>query len=409
MEPNESTCRICGGRVRAFFDFGRQPLSDHFPTEEEVDQEFFFRLAAGMCAECTMVQLLEEVPRDRMFRYDYPYRSSGSEYMREHFRDTARRLIETELSGPDPFCVEIGSNDGVMLRTVRDAGIRHLGVEPSGAVAEVSRAKGVQVRTAFFEEATAREIVDEYGPADVVYAANTLCHIPYLDSVFRGLDVLLGPDGVFVFEDPYLGDIVEKNTFDQIYDEHFYLFTARSVETAAGRFGFELIDVERLSVHGGEVRYTLARPGRRQPDPRVAELIAEENRRGLGDPMVLEKFGTEVKRVCWDLVARLRELRDHGYYVVGYGATAKSATVLNYTGIGPDLLPCVYDTTPEKIGRMLPGSHIPIRSAEEFRTSGAHYALLFAWNHLEEVRSREAAFTEQGGRWILYVPQFRLV
>nr|CAA51668.1 unnamed protein product [Streptomyces griseus]prf//2009361A ORF 2 in daunorubicin synthesis gene [Streptomyces griseus] len=123
MEPNESTCRICGGRVRAFFDFGRQPLSDHFPTEEEVDQEFFFRLAAGMCAECTMVQLLEEVPRDRMFRYDYPYRSSGSEYMREHFRDTARRLIETELGGPDPFCVEIGSNDGVMLRTVRDAGI----------------------------------------------------------------------------------------------------------------------------------------------------------------------------------------------------------------------------------------------------------------------------------------------
>ncbi|MEU7467738.1 class I SAM-dependent methyltransferase [Streptomyces sp. NPDC044984] len=408
MEPNESTCRICGGRVREFFDFGRQPLSDHFPAEEELDDEFFFRLAVGMCATCTMVQLLEEVPRDRMFRYDYPYHSSGSERMREHFAATARRLIDTELTGQDPFCVEIGSNDGVMLRTVRDAGIRHLGVEPSGGVADVSRAEGVQVRTAFFEESTAREIAEEHGPANVIYAANTICHIPYLDSVFRGIDSLLAPDGVFVFEDPYLGDIVEKNTFDQIYDEHFYLFTARSVSTTAQRFGFELVDVERLPVHGGEVRYTIARAGRRRPSPRVGELIAEESRRGLADLTTLEKFGAQVKRVCWDLVARLRELRDLGFYVVGYGATAKSATVLNYAGIGPDLLPCVYDTTPAKIGRRLPGSHIPIRSAEDFRPPYPDYALLFAWNHLEEVQAREAEFTKQGGRWILYVPEFRI-
>ncbi|MFG3496458.1 methyltransferase domain-containing protein [Streptomyces sp. NPDC047928] len=408
MEPNETTCRICGGVVREFFDFGRQPLSDRFPSEDELDEEFFFRLAVGMCAECTMVQLLEEVPRDRMFRHDYPYHSSGSRRMREHFARTARTLLATELTGRDPFCVEIGSNDGIMLQVIGEAGVRHLGVEPSGGVAELSRAKGVQVRTAFFEESTAREIADEHGPADVIYAANTVCHIPYLDSVFRGVDALLARDGVFVFEDPYLGDIVERNTFDQIYDEHFYLFTARSVRAAARRFGFELVDVERLPVHGGEVRYTIARSAGRPAAARVDELIAEETRRGLGEFGTMEKFGAEITRVCDDLVARLRELHDHGFYVVGYGATAKSATVINYAGIGPDLMPYVYDTTPAKVGRHLPGSHIPIRPADEFGPPYPDYAVLFAWNHIEEVKAREAGFTAQGGRWILYVPEFRL-
>ncbi|MEV4738869.1 class I SAM-dependent methyltransferase [Streptomyces sp. NPDC049555] len=409
MEPHESTCRICGGRVREFFDFGRQPLSDFFPSPDQVDEEFFFRLAVGMCDACTMVQLLEEVPRDRMFRHDYPYHSSGSQRMREHFADTARSLLAGELSGEDPFCVEIGSNDGVMLDVVRQAGVRHLGVEPSGGVAELSRAKGIQVRTAFFEEATAREIADEHGPADVIYAANTICHIPYLDSVFRGVDALLAKNGVFVFEDPYLGDIVARNTFDQIYDEHFYLFTARSVQTAARRFGFELVDVERLPVHGGEVRYTIARSGARRPTARVGELLAEEALGGLGDRGTLEKFGIRIRRVCDDLIARLRELHDRGFYVVGYGATAKSATVINYARIGPELMPFVHDTTPAKVGCLLPGSHIPIRSADELGPPYPDYAVLFAWNHFEEIRVREKEFTDRGGRWILYVPEFRVV
>ncbi|MEU7181108.1 MULTISPECIES: class I SAM-dependent methyltransferase [Streptomyces] len=408
MEPNETTCRICGGEVREFFDFGRQPLSDSFPSEDELDKEFFFRLRVGMCASCTMVQLLEEVPRDRMFREDYPYYSSGSRRMREHFAATARHLLDTELTGPDPFCVEIGSNDGVMLRVIKDAGVRHLGVEPSGGVAELSRTNGVQVLTSFFEETTAREIADEHGRANVIYAANTICHIPYLESVFRGVDALLSPDGVFVFEDPYLGDIVERNTFDQIYDEHFYLFTARSVQTAARRFGFDLVDVERLPVHGGEVRYTLARVGGRRPSPRVDDLIAAETKCGLGEFGTLEAFGDRIKLVCSELVAQLRDLHDLGFHVVGYGATAKSATVINYAGIGPDLMPCIYDTTPAKVGRYLPGSHIPIRSADELGRPYPDYAVLFAWNHMEEVQAREAEFTAEGGRWILYVPECRI-
>jgi methylation protein EvaC len=355
------------------------------------------------------VQLMEEVPRERMFHRDYPYHSSGSSVMREHFEDTARLLLATEATGPDPFVVEIGCNDGVMLATVGAAGVRHLGVDPSQGVADEARAKGVRVRTAFFEESTALGIAADEGRADVVYAANTLCHIPYLDSVFRGLDALLKPDGAFVFEDPYLGEIVERTSFDQIYDEHFYFFTARSVRNLARRHGFELVDVARLPVHGGEVRYTLARRGTRVPTPAVAELLAEEESRALADPATLERFAADVRRTREELVALLTELRGQGRRVVAYGATAKSATVANYCGIGPDLVSAVYDTTPAKQGRLTPGSHIPVHPSEAFGDPYPDYALLFAWNHAEEIMAKEREFRAGGGRWILYTPAVRVL
>ncbi|MGA4685980.1 MULTISPECIES: methyltransferase domain-containing protein [Micromonospora] len=401
-------CRICGSTVGEFFDFGRQPLSDTFPEPDRVDDEFFFRLAVGICESCAMVQLLEEVPRDRMFHDGYPYHSSGSARMREHFAGTARRFLREELTADDPFIVEIGSNDGVMLRTIRDAGVRHLGVEPSGGVADLSRAEGIRVVTTFFEEESARRIRAEDGPADVIFAANTICHIPYLDSIFRGVDALLAPGGVFVFEDPYLGDILELNTFDQIYDEHFYLFSVNSVRAAARRFGFDLVDVQRLSVHGGEVRYTIARPGTRPVTAAVEAMIAEERERGMLDHTTFEQFGANVKRICGDLVELLRRLRAEGKRVVGYGATAKSATVTNYCGIGPDLVEVVYDTTPAKHGRVMPGSHIPVRPASGLTETQPDYAILFAWNHEEEIKQKEKAFHDAGGRWITYVPDVRI-
>ncbi|MEV8535722.1 class I SAM-dependent methyltransferase [Streptomyces sp. NPDC051211] len=402
-------CRVCSGPLTEFLDLGAQPNSDAFPRPGETDGEYFFRLAVGLCADCTMVQLMEEVPRERMFHEDYPYHSSGSSVMREHFEDTARQLLAGPAAGPDAFVVELGCNDGVMLATVAAAGVRHLGVDPSAGVADRAREKGVRVRTAFFEEATAREIAAAEGRADVVYAANTLCHIPYLESVFRGLDALLKPDGVFVFEDPYLGEIVERTSFDQIYDEHFYFFTARSVRNLARRHGFELVDVVRLPVHGGEVRYTLARQGSRLPTAAVSALLAEEESAALADPATLDRFAAAVRRTREELTGLLGRLRAEGRRVVAYGATAKSATVANYCGIGPESIEFVCDTTPAKQGRLTPGSHIPVLPAEAFAAPYPDYALLFAWNHAEEIMAKEQAFRASGGRWILYTPQVRVL
>lgn len=398
-------CRICGGDLSVFLDLGRQPLSDVFRDPADDSPEFWYHLQVAVCAACRMVQLRDEVPRERMFHGDYPFRTSTSQRMIDHFTRTATRFHEQELTGADPFVVEIGCNDGTMLATLAARGVRHLGVDPATSAVADARRRGVNAVADYFERASAERIRKQHGAADLVYAANTICHIPYLDSILAGLDVLLREDGVFVFEDPYLGDVIDLGSFDQIYDEHFYLFSATTVADLAARFGFALVDVERLPVHGGEVRYTLARRGTRPTSPAVAALIAEEARRDLHADQTLANFAEEVARRRTQLVATLTALRAEGNTIAGYGATAKSATVLNYCGIGPELVPVIYDTTPGKQGLLAPGSHIPVRA---FPADPADYPdcfLLLAWNHAEEIMAKETAFRAAGGRWVRYVPE----
>ena len=403
----EPRCRICAGSVRACLDLGQQPVSNTFPRSAAEDAGPRFRLAMGVCTSCTMVQQLEEVPAASMFGEEYPFRTSSSALMGDHFRATARRLVREEARSPDPLFVEIGCNDGTLLQEVAAAGVRHLGVDPSGGAAVVAESAGVRVMVDYFGEATAGTVRDLHGEADVVYSANTVSHVAPIDDVFRGLDVLLARDGVLVLEDRYLADIVEGTYFDQVYDEHFYLFSVRSVGALAARFGFELVDAEHLGVHGGSVRYTVARRGRRRVSPVVEAMLARERVLGLDDPETYVRFGRRVEGIRDGLVELLRDLRGRGASVVGYGATSKSATVLNYCGIGPELVPFVCDSTPGKQGRMTPGTRIPIRAPEAF-VPHPDYALLFAWNHADEIMAKERAFTEGGGRWITYVPEVRV-
>ena len=409
IAPGNAKCNVCGGEAREFLNLGRQPLSDNFLTAQELSSEFFYNLRAVFCGSCSLAQLAETPPRERMFNNDYPYYSSGSSVMREHFQQTAFEFLETELAGRDPFIIEIGCNDGVMLKTICDAGVRHLGFEPSGKVASAAREKGIRVRGDFFEEATAAETREMEGAADVIFSANTICHIPYIESIIKGVDSLLAPGGIFVFEDPYLGDIISKTSFDQIYDEHTFLFSGRSVQAIADRFGFALVDVRRLSVHGGEIRYTLARKGEREPVAAVAALIAEEDRRSLTEEETLRQFAARVNGIRDDLIALLRRLRSEGRTVVGYGATAKSSTVTNFCGIGSDLVSYVCDTTPAKQNRLTPGMHLQVRPGEDFSDPYPDYALLFAWNHADEIMAKEEQFRLAGGRWITYVPKVQVI
>ncbi|OBB97233.1 class I SAM-dependent methyltransferase [Mycobacterium sp. 852002-30065_SCH5024008] len=405
----EQSCRICDGVVREVLDLGLQPVSNAFVRPEMADEVPFFRLAVGLCTSCTMVQQVNEVPPHQMFHAEYPYRASGSSLIRKHGEEVARQIIQTCPGGRDGFVVEIGSNDGVMLKTLSQSGIRHLGVDPAAVAADVAQTNGVNVWKDFFDSSTATKIRDEHGSAQLIYSANAISHISYLDEIFLGVDILLAPDGLFVFEDRYLGDIVECVYFDQIYDEHIYLFSVRSVRAMAARFGFELIDVEHLPLHGGSIRYTVARPGNSKPSASVLEFLAREEAKGLAEEASFLEFSAAVEQIRTDLVTLLQDLRSGGRRVVGYGATSRSATVMNYCGIGPDLLPMVCDSTPEKQGRLTPGTKIPVCPPEYFSNPYPDYALLFAWNHAEEIMAKERRFQENGGRWILYAPKVHLV
>jgi len=398
------SCRLCSAPLVEFLDLGPMPLSNRFLLPEEVGTEFWYHLVAGACPACSMVQLSEAPDAEQMFTAEYPYLSSGSAGMRSHFEQVARSLLREVAGRPDPLIVELGSNDGAMLRTVADNGVRHLGVEPSRRVAEQAASRGVSTLVAFFTDELAASIRAEHGPADIIFAANTVCHVEDLRDLLDGAARLLGPDGMLVFEDPYLGDVVAKTAFDQIYDEHVYYFSVASVAAAAAHSGLQVVEVEHLPVHGGELRYRLAHQGRYDPKPSVADWLAQEERADLGRLETLGRFAERVHVIKCRLGDVLAGCHERGERVVGYGATAKSATVTNFCAITTDLVEFVCDTTPAKQGRLTPGAHLPVRPPAQFADPYPDVALLFAWNHEAEIRAKEQNFAHSGGRWLRYIP-----
>jgi methylation protein EvaC len=329
--------------------------------------------------------------------------------MKVHFQQFAEEVIQNHLKSADPFVVEIGSNDGIMLQNFARRNIRHLGIEPSANVAEVARRQGIRTVSEFFDADLARRIVSEHGQADAFLAANVMCHIPYLHSVIEGIDILLKPEGIVLFEDPYLGDVIEKTSYDQIYDEHVFLFSVASIRHLFGMHGLEVVDAVPQETHGGSMRYVIARRGSRPVSPRVEACLRKEKGLGLEEPAVYERFRENCEASRDALLGLLKDIRGRGKRIVGYAATSKSTTILNYCGIGPDLIEFISDTTPVKQGKFSPGAHIPVRPYEEFKARYPDYALLFAYNHAREIMAKEERFIASGGRWIVYVPSVQVL
>ncbi|MBS0246931.1 MAG: class I SAM-dependent methyltransferase [Proteobacteria bacterium] len=404
-----TTCRICGDAIAAFMSFGEMPIANGFLDPGSVGNEYFFELAPAFCAHCGMVQLVEQPAPERMFHDNYAFHSGTSQTMRRHFATFARSVIDGPLRGrTDPFVVELGSNDGIMLRHFKARGIRHLGVEPSDNVAALARGLGIDTIGAFFNRALADRIVAERGRADVVLAANVMCHIADLPEAAAGIARLLKSDGVLIVEDPYLGATIDKTSYDQIYDEHVFLFSVTSIAKAFAPHGLALADVQEQPTHGGSMRYVLVPAGSRPVAPSVESWRAREAVQGLGRPDTYERFRQNCERSRAALMQLLDDLHARGQRVVGYGATSKSTTVTNYCGITPKHIAFIADTTPIKQGKLSPGAHIPVRPAEEFSRPYPDCALLFAWNHETEIRAKERAFTAAGGRFITYVPEVRV-
>lgn len=402
-------CRICAQHIEPFLSFGSMPIANGFLRAEQFADEYFFDMRVAFCSRCKMVQLVEQPDEKLMFHENYAFFSSTSSRMAQHFQEFVRTIQADYLSARDPFVVEIGSNDGIMLQHFAKAGIRHLGIEPSANVAQAARAKGVRTVSEFFDEQLARRIVAEHGQADAFMAANVMCHIPYLHSIAEGIRILLKPEGIFMFEDPYLGDIVEKTSYDQIYDEHAFYFSVASVSYLFAQHGLEVIDVKPQNVHGGSMRYSIATKGTRQVSQAVRSQIQHEQAIGLGQRESFDQLRKNIERSRDELLSLLRKVRSQGKRVVGYAATSKSTTVTNYCEITPGLVEFICDTTPIKQGKFSPGAHIPVRAYDEFKAHYPDYALLFGWNHADEIMAKEQAFRAAGGKWIVYVPQVRVL
>lgn len=407
-EPRRSSCRLCGKGLRLAVDFGRMPLANAFLTREQFASEVFFNLSAGFCEPCSLFQLLEQPKPEQMFHGGYPFFTGSSEGMRRHFSELASRIRKDFL--PDGgFITDLGSNDGTFLKNFPQEQYKRLGIEPSANVASAAQAQGIETEISFFDIKISKRIRQQKGGADVFAGTNVLCHIPDLAGTLHAVAHLLNPEGVAIFEDPYLGEVLAKTSYDQIYDEHVYLFSVTALVRACESQGLRLFDAELIWTHGGSLRYSICKKdSKRMESPRVRQFLDSEKKSGMLDFSRYEQFREQCEHSRDLLIETLTALKAQRKRVAGYAATSKSTTVLNYCGITPDLVTFISDTTPEKQGKFTPGTHIPVLPYEHFKSNYPTHALLFAWNHTEEIYAKEEAFVQSGGRWITYVPKVKV-
>ncbi|HEY1360125.1 MAG TPA: class I SAM-dependent methyltransferase [Thermoleophilaceae bacterium] len=403
-------CIVCGsGEVEPFLDLGDTALANKFLRETELDgAEPHFPLVVGFCHGCGHVQLSEHVPPAAMFE-DYLYVSSASDTLKAHLYDLSDVVLERHRPARDDLVIDVGCNDATLLKAFRRHGVRALGVDPARNLAELYADPGIERYTGFFDSRSAAEIRQRMGPAAVITATNTFPHIPALRDFVQGLDTALDEGGVFVMECHYLVDILEQCAFDTVYHEHVSYWALGPMIRLFEAQGMEVVDAERLPLHHGQLRAFVQRKGEGERKPSVDRLLEDERKLGVDRFETFQRFAEQALQIKRDLRRTLEELRSAGSRVVGYGAPAKGNTLLGFLELGPDDLDYIADRSELKQGLFTPGTHIPVVEPGRLLEDQPEYVVLLAWNFVDEVIEQQAEYRRRGGRFILPVPEVRVV
>jgi SAM-dependent methyltransferase len=406
----EVACRGCGAAgLTPVLDLGELPLANALLEEKDLGSpEPRFPLHLVFCPACTLVQIRETVRPDVLFSR-YVYFSSYADATLAHAAASAAALTERLGLGPQSLVLEIASNDGYLLRSFAAAGIPVLGIEPAENVAAAAEARGIRTLRAFFGGALAQRLRAEGVRPDAILGNNVLAHVDDLPGFARGVAALLAPGGLAVFEFPYVADLIERTEFDTIYHEHLCYFSLHAVQGVFARAGLVVVDVERLPIHGGSLRISLAGPAAQAAQPSVERLLGEERAAGLTGERYYGRFAEQVEQLREELMAELRARKAAGQRLAAYGASAKGSTLMNAFGIGRDLLDFVVDRSPVKQGRFTPGNHLPIVSPDALERHRPDAVLLLTWNFAEEILAQQRPYLEMGGTFLLPVPALRTV
>jgi SAM-dependent methyltransferase len=402
-------CRACGGtRVPLILPLGRTPLANSLVSPDVArTAEPTYPLELVFCEDCTLVQINETVPPEHMFS-DYAYFSSFSDTMLAHARTLVERVVGERGLGPEHLAAEIASNDGYLLQYYREVGVPVLGIEPAANIAKVAEAKGIRTVVEFFGEALAQRLRADGVRADVIHANNVLAHVPDLPGFCRGLAALLNDGGRAIIEVPYVKDLIDHREFDTIYHEHLSYFSVTALDRLFAAQGLSLVDVERIPIHGGSLRITAAPQGT-PPSEDVSAFLEEEDGLGLTKLPFYARFARAVEDLRTQLTGLLQHLRAGGHRIAAYGAAAKGSTLLNYFGIDCRTIEFVADRSPYKQGKLMPGVGIPIVPPQFLLATRPDYVLLLTWNFADEILAQQAEFRAQGGRFIIPVPDVRVV
>ncbi len=380
---------------KQFLNLGKQPIANGFLYKDQIKDEYFYNLGVAFDEETKLVTQTEYVDPPLMFNDGYVYRGSMSQTMREHFKS----LCETFSSNTK--ILEIGSNDGVFIKNLNPKFT--VSVEPCSNFAKETQDMGYTTYPEFWTQELSNKILKNHGKQDIIFAANCICHIPDLNQTFKAIKSLLFDDGTFIFEDPSLAEVINNNSYDQIYDEHPHVFSVIALDNLLKRNGLQIVKVENLQVHGGSNRIFAKKIGSKV-DKSVELSKSYERILGLDQFKTFKRFAQRVEQSKEDLIRLLTQCKKENKKVISYGATSKSTTVFNYCNIDSELISYITDTTPEKQGKLSPGMHIPVISPEQGFDDTVDFAYLGAWNFIKEISKKEHKYLDRGGKFITHVP-----
>jgi SAM-dependent methyltransferase len=399
-------CRSCGSDdLNPFLSLGKTPLADALVTPgADFDKEERFALDVAFCANCSLVQLLEEVPADKMFVDNYLYFSSFSDELLRHSRENVLRTIAERQLGPSSLVVEVASNDGYLLKNFAEFGVPVLGIDPAPDQAAAANAAGIPTLARFFGSELAAELVAVGKRADVIIANNVMAHVPGLNDVMAGVATLLADNGTVTIENPYVRDLIDHVEFDTIYHEHLCYHSCTAIDRLAERHGLHLNHVDNFPrLHGGTLRWHLSRGTQRSAA--ATAFLESEAASGLTSLAYYEGFAKRVEHVRTTLRAMLEGLRRDGKTIAAYGAAAKGATLVNTVGLDTDLVDFVVDRNVHKQGLLMPGTHQPILDPSALVERRPDYVLLLAWNFKDEIIAQQQEYVALGGQFIVPVPE----
>lgn len=396
-------CRACESKLTQFFSLGQMPLVNSFLRLEDISTEEKFDLSLGFCSTCYLVQLINTVAPERLFR-DYIYFSSTSKFFLNHCLDLARELTDRLHLGVDSLVIEIASNDGSQLQCFQDLKVPVLGIDPARNIAEVANRNGVPTLPEFFNSELARQLKEEKNiSTDLIFGANVLAHVPEIIDFARGVKTILKPRGTAVFEFPYLKGLVEKK-FDTIYHEHVFYYSLITLQNLFKSVGLEIYDVELTPMQGGSLKIFISHQDAFVITDNIKNLVAEELAAGFDQLATYQKIDQEVASLKTELIALLERLKSEGKAIAAYGAAAKGNVLLNYFGISDNYLDFIVDKSEAKQGLYTPGTHLLVCPPEKITEAKPDYLLVLCWNIADEVMEQLKDYHQQGGKFIVPVP-----